>query len=91
LQCPLAEQTAQPVSLPLQLLKVHVPAEQVCVVQVSVEQEVPFFEASGVDVQVPSPTYVDELPPHAACWHAPGVTPGHVGTNAIVPSVSTSR
>jgi hypothetical protein len=91
LQWPVTEHDPHAVALPLHATKLHVPFEQVCVVQVSVEHEPPFCPVSGVDVHVPSPRPVVELPPHAACWHAPGVTLVQVGSSATVPSVSTSR
>ena len=75
----------------MQATKAQVPFEHCCVVQVSVEQLLPFCEGSGSEAQVPSPTLVVELPPHAACWHAAGVVPGHVGWSAVFPSVSTTK
>src|SRR5262245_17779109 len=88
LQWPATEQALQAVCVSLQLTNPHVPPEHVIVVQVSVEQLLPSFELSAMEAQLPLPTLVVELPPHAAFWHAAGVVPGQVGWDAVFPSVS---
>lgn len=91
MQWPETEQAEQAVDVSLQLTNPHVPPEHVIVVQVSVEQLLPFCDVSGVEAQVPSPTFVVELPPHAACWHTAAVVVGHVFSNSVFPSVSMAK